>query len=158
GQGLSVGQSAPDFGDGQDGAPFLDLDDKPISMADFKGRPLWVAFWATWCPPCQQETPDLRATYEAHRNEGLQVLAVDVQEPPEAAREYARAYGLTYKIGVDATATVMKRYGVFGLPTHYFIDTDGIVRDRYFGPLTRDEMERRVALIGLKPPTWSDPP
>ena len=75
------------------------------------------------------------------------VVAVNVQEPVDTARGYAERYGLDYTIGVDTYAAIMKTYGVFGLPTHYFIDRQGVIRDRYFGPLERDQMEQRVTLI-----------
>lgn len=61
--------------------------------------------------------------------------------------EYRRTYGLTYRIGIDTTASVMRQWNVFGLPTHYFIDREGIVRDRYFGPLTLEQMQERVDSI-----------
>ena len=148
-QGLQLGQRAPDFigKNGDQDVRLTDLDGREIRLADFAGKPVWVVFWATWCPPCQQETPDIRAVYEANRDAGLIVLAVDVQESAETIREYAQRYGLTYTIGVDTYAAIMQTYGVFGLPTHYFIDRQGVIRDRYFGPLKRDQMEQRVELI-----------
>lgn len=148
-QGLELGQRAPDFTgkNGEQDVRLTDLDGREIRLADFAGKPVWVVFWATWCPPCQQETPDVRAVFEANRDAGLVVVAVDVQEPVDTARGYAERYGLTYTIGVDTYAAIMRTYRVFGLPTHYFIDRQGAIRDRYFGPLKRDQMERRVALI-----------
>ena len=148
-QGLQLGQRAPDFtGMNNDQEVRLaDLDGREIRLADFAGKPVWVVFWATWCPPCQQETPDIRDAFEANRDAGLVVVAVDVQEPADTIREYAERYGLKYTIGVDTYAAIMKTYGVFGLPTHYFIDRQGVIRDRYFGPLKRDQMEQRIDLI-----------
>ncbi len=148
-EGLELGQRAPDFTgkNGDQDVRLTDLGGREIRLTDFAGQPVWVVFWATWCPPCQQETPDIRAVYEANRDEGLVVLAVDVQEPVDTIRQYAERYGLTYTIGVDTYAAVMKTYGVFGLPTHYFVDRQGVIRDRYFGPLKRDQMEQRVRLI-----------
>lgn len=148
-QGLQVGQRAPDFV-GQNGdqeVRLTDLDGQEIRLADLAGHPVWVVFWATWCPPCQQETPDIRAAFEANRDAGLVVVAVDVQEPTDTVRQYAERYGLTYRIGIDTYAAIMKTYGVFGLPTHYFIDRQGVIRDRYFGPLKRDQMDQRIDLI-----------
>jgi cytochrome c biogenesis protein CcmG/thiol:disulfide interchange protein DsbE len=148
-EGLQIGQQAPDFvgKSGDQAVRLTDLDGQEVRLADLKGRPVWVVFWATWCPPCQQETPDIRAAYEAHREEGLVVLAIDIQEPAEVVRDYAARYELTYLIALDTYAAIMKTYAVFGLPTHYFIDRDGTIRDRYFGPLTRELMERRIAAI-----------
>lgn len=148
-QGLQLGQRAPDFtGMNNDQEVRLtDLDGREIRLADFAGKPVWVVFWATWCPPCQQETPDIRAVYEAYRDAGLVVVAVDVQEDVDTVRRYVQTYGLGYRVGLDTYAAIMRTYGVFGLPTHYFIDRQGVIRDRYFGPLKRDQMEQRVELI-----------
>jgi len=148
-QGLQIGQRAPDFvgKNGDQDVRLTDLDGREIRLADFAGRPVWVVFWATWCPPCQQETPDIRAVYEANEADGLVVVAVDVQEDVDTVRRYTQTYGLGYRIGLDTYAAIMRTYGVFGLPTHYFIDRSGVIRDRYFGPLKRDQMEQRVALI-----------
>lgn len=149
-QGLEIGQRAPDLvGAGDDGRQIglTDLDGRTLSLASFKGRPVWINFWATWCPPCQKETPDLRDAWEAHEKDGLVFVAIDVQEDTQTARDYAAKYGLTYTIGMDVTGAVFRTYRVFGLPTHYFIDRDGIVRDRVFGPLDRAGIEQKLAEI-----------
>ena len=148
-QGLQLGQRAPDFigKNGDQDVRLTDLDGREIRLADFVGKPVWVVFWATWCPPCQQESPAIRDVYEANRAAGLVVVAVDVQEDVDTVRRYAQTYGLGYRIGLDTYAAIMKSYGVFGLPTHYFIDRQGVIRDRYFGPLKRDQMEQRIELI-----------
>ena len=147
--GLQVGQRAPDFvgSSGDQEVRLTGLDGKPVAISDFAGHPLWIVFWATWCPPCQRETPDLRATYEAHRAAGLEVLAISIQEPPDTVRDFVSRHGLTNRIGLDTTGAVLATYGVFGLPTHYFVDRHGVIRDRNFGPLTREQMEQRIVEI-----------
>jgi len=152
-QGLEIGQRAPDFvGTDDKGQPFrlADVDGHPLSMADLKGHPVWINFWATWCPPCQKETPDLRDASEAHHKDGLVLIGIDIQEEPTGVREYVTRYGMTYTIGMDVSGAVMHTYRVFGIPTHYFIDRNGIIRDRVFGPLDRAGIEQRLTEI-LKP-------
>ena len=152
-QGLEIGQIAPDFvgiADTGKTVRLTDIDGHPVSMADLKGHSIWVNFWATWCPPCRRETPALRAAYEAHRGEGPVLLGISIQEEPETVRAYVATYGLTYTIGMDVTAAVMHTYHVFGIPTHYFIDRGGVIRDRVFGPLDPAGIEQRLAEI-LKP-------
>jgi cytochrome c biogenesis protein CcmG, thiol:disulfide interchange protein DsbE len=149
-QGIEIGQRAPDLvGTSDDGQQIrlTDLDGRPVSMAGLKGRPVWINFWATWCPPCQKETPDLRAAYEAHRADGLVLIGIDVQEEVTGVRDYVTRYGLTHTIGMDVTGAIFRTYRVFGLPTHYFIDRDGIIRDRVFGPLDRAGIEKKLAEI-----------
>jgi thiol-disulfide isomerase/thioredoxin len=126
----------------------VDLQGRPISLADFKGHPLWIDFFATWCPPCQAETPVLEDLYRAHAKNGLVILAISVQETsPSDVAAYAKTYGLTYPIGFDATAAVFKTYQAYGLPTQIFIDRQGIVRDVYRGPVTIALGEQLLAPI-----------
>jgi cytochrome c biogenesis protein CcmG/thiol:disulfide interchange protein DsbE len=148
GQGVAIGRSAPDFVRAGNQEPLLlDLEGRPIHLGDFAGRPLWIVFWATWCTPCQQEASDIRASYHAHRGDDLEVLAIDVQEPAVAVREYALSHDLDYAIGLDATAGVKTLYGSLGLPSHFFLDGDGVIRDRYIGQLTADLMEQHLRSI-----------
>jgi cytochrome c biogenesis protein CcmG/thiol:disulfide interchange protein DsbE len=148
-QGLDLGQAAPELTGAAGGTPvaLTDLDRRPLSLAALRGHPVWINFWATWCPPCQRETPNLRDAYEAHKAGGLMLIAIDVQEDADSVRRYATTYGLTYPIGLDATGAVFRTYRIFGLPSHYFIDRDGVIRGRYFGPLTRGQIEQQLATI-----------
>lgn len=91
--------------------------------------------------------PELQAAYEANLDIDLALLAIRIQEPSADVRDFVARYGLTYDIGLDVTGAVLSRYGVFGLPTHYFVDRRGVIRDRYFGSLTREQMDSRIALI-----------
>ena len=150
-KGVGIGQSAPDFVAAEDEhQPLLtDLDGKPIRIRDFSGRPLWIVFWATWCTPCQEEASDIRASYRAHRSDDLAVLAIDIQEPTAAVRQFALSHDLDYRIGLDPTAAVQALYGGLGLPAHFFLDGNGVIRDRYFGQMTRELMEQHLrAIIG----------
>jgi peroxiredoxin len=149
--GVRIGASAPDFLGGEGGQESLlkDLDGKPIRLHDFAGKPLWIVFWTTWCTPCQQEASGIRAAFHAHRGDGLAVLAIDIQEPSVAVREYAVSHDLDYTIGLDPTAAVKALYGGWGLPSHFFLDRTGVIRDRYLGQLTAELMEQRLrAIIG----------
>lgn len=145
GSGLDIGSVAPDLA-GPDGTALLDLDGDAISLAGLRGRPVWIVFWATWCPPCQQETPDIERAYEEYADD-LVVLAISVQEPNNVVEDYRKTYGIRYRIGLDASAGAMRTYQVFGLPTHYFVDRQGVIRERRFGPLTLEQMRDRIDLI-----------
>jgi cytochrome c biogenesis protein CcmG/thiol:disulfide interchange protein DsbE len=149
GTGLAIGDRPPPFAR-VDEEPVRDLDGQVLEPTAFRGQPLWVIFWATWCPPCQQETPDVQRAWKANSQSGLQIIAIDVQEPADVAREYAQTYGLTYRIATDPTGSAFRNWTVFGLPTHYFIDRDGVIRDRWFGPMTLDEMQSRIDTIASR--------
>jgi cytochrome c biogenesis protein CcmG/thiol:disulfide interchange protein DsbE len=147
-EGLKAGQRAPELQGEVDGqvVGLVDLDGRPIRLADLRGRPVWINFWATWCPPCQQETPVLRAMHERYADEGLALVAISVQEStPEDVRRYAQTYGLGYTIGFDATSAVFRAYRAYGLPTQLFIDREGIIRAVWHGPLTEQQAEGLLA-------------
>jgi len=125
-----------------DNAPVTlsDLNGQPITLAAFRGKPLWLNFWATWCPPCQEETPILRDVYGQFKNQGVSVVAVSVQETSvEDVRNYVATYGLQYTVGFDATSAIFHTYHAFGLPTQFFIDRNGVIRAVILGPVTREQ-------------------
>lgn len=154
-EGLRPGDRAPELEGEVNGVvrPLRDLDGQVVRLADLRGRPVWLNFFATWCPPCQQETPVLEQVYEAHAGDGLALVAVSVQETTaDDVRAYATTYGLTYTIGFDATSAVFHTYRAYGLPTHVFIDREGVVRDVWRGPLSTAQAERLLAPILARPP------
>jgi peroxiredoxin len=139
--GLALGQVAPELEGWVEGVrePLLDLDGEVITLADRRGHPVWLSFFATWCPPCQEETPVLREAHARYADRGLQMVAVSVQETTaQDVATYARTYSLPYTIGFDATSAVFRTYRGFGLPTHLFLDADGVIRHVRYGPLDLD--------------------
>ena len=129
--GLKRGDIAPELAVTlDDGSTYqlADLDGRPIRLADLRGNAVWINFWASWCPPCQQETPIIRSMAERYRDAGLVVVAIAVQETePADIRAYAERYDLDYTIGFDASGHVYREYRVFGLPTQFFIRPDGTI-------------------------------
>ena len=162
GEGLRVGDRAPELEIvGPDGAPapLLDLDSNPVRLADLRGRPTWINFWASWCPPCQAETPTIRDVAEAYAPQGLQVVGISVQEATEDdVRAYAEKYDLGYTVAADLTGDVFRTYRVFGLPTQYFLDENGIIRSIVLGPVTPESAASNLALLGLVDPAASPSP
>ena len=147
-EGLKPGDLAPELQGVVDGKTvgLTGLDGRPIRLADLRGRPVWLTFFATWCPPCQQETPVLRDAYERHRAKRLELVAVSVQETTaDDVRAYAETYGLEFPIGFDATSAVFAAYKGYGLPTHFFIDRNGTIENVWRGPLSTAEAERLLA-------------
>ena len=138
--GLAPGDVAPELTvKGPDGspAPLLDLNGKPIRLADLRGRLVLLNFWATWCPPCQSETPVLRDLDEAYRSRGLSIIGIAVQETtPADVAAYAAKYDIGYPIAFDGKADVFRSYKVYALPTQVLIDPDGRVIEEINGPLT----------------------
>jgi thiol-disulfide isomerase/thioredoxin len=147
---LQVGAVAPELTGTHDQQTInlSDLSGQPITLAALRGRPVWLNFWASWCPPCQEETPVLRDVYEQYHARGLALVAVSVQETSvEDVRSYVNTYGLQYTVGFDATSAIFHTYHAFGLPTQYFIDRNGVIRTVVLGPVTREQASRYVEAI-----------
>ena len=160
-EGLRVGDRAPELQIGAGGGtttPLLDLSGAPVRLADLRGHPIWISFWASWCPPCQAETPVLRNTFAAYRNQGLVLVAISVQESTvDDVRAYAAKYGLEYTVAADLSGDVFRRYRVYGLPTQLFLDADGIIRAIVQGPVDGQIAAANLALVGLPPASGSSP-
>jgi peroxiredoxin len=137
-EGLAIGQVAPELEGTASGTTVKldDLDGDPIRLADLRGRPVWLSFFATWCPPCQEETPVLRDAH-ARFGDDLEMIAVSVQDTTaDDVGRYAETYALPYTIGFDATSAIFRTYQGFGIPTHLFLDGDGVIRWINYGPLS----------------------
>ncbi len=146
--GLQPGAAAPELRwNAADGAAQVlhDLKGNPVQLADLRGKLVWLNFWASWCPPCQSETPVLRDMQTRYAAAGLMIVGVAVQETtPDEVSKYAAKYELTYPIAFDATADVFNLYRVFALPTQVFIGPDGLIRQVVNGPLTDDAASRLI--------------
>lgn len=139
--GLAIGQLAPELAGEVDGEAqsLTDLDGNVVSLEALRGSPVWLSFFATWCPPCQEETPVLRESYETYHEDGLEMVAVSVQETTvDDVADYAETYSLPYIIGFDATGAVFDTYQGYGLPTHVFIDAEGVIQHLRYGPVDRE--------------------
>lgn len=157
--GLRVGDLAPELSvtrpDGTQ-VVLLDLDGNPIRLADLRGKVVWLNFWASWCPPCQYETPTLRSMDQHYRDRGLAVVGIQVQQIVDDAKQYADRYELRYTIGSDLTGAIFHTYKVFALPTQFFIDPNGVIRAVINGPL--DETRAAQLVESLLPPGPSAAP
>jgi DsbE subfamily thiol:disulfide oxidoreductase len=135
-----LGEPAPSFS-------LVSVDGSTTSLADLRGRPVLLNFWASWCPPCRGEMPDLDRVAGEYRDRGLVVVGVDLEEDREPVLRYAQTLGLQLSLLLDQGGAVATRYNVTGLPTSYFVDRDGLIRDRNVGPLTPSGLRSRVAQI-----------
>lgn len=138
--GIEVDQLAPDF-------ELRTPEGEPVRLSDFRGRPVWLNFWAPWCPACRTEMPRLEGFFVEHRDDGLVILGAGVRDSPASMRTYAGEVGVTYPIVVDGDGAVANQYQALALPVHYWIDRDGIVRDWAFGELPPDLLASSLQLI-----------
>ena len=129
------------------------LDGKPVTFSSLQGQAVVLNFWATWCPPCRREMPLLDTVQKEYNTRGVTIVGIDLGEPMDLVKAYAQSVGVTYPIWVDAptrgpefnrTHELYDRFGGIGLPTTFFIDANGIIRDRYIGELNRAFLQNRI--------------
>ncbi len=144
-----TGQLGPAPVVGQPAHPFtaMTTDGTPVSLASLRGQPVWLTFGASWCASCRVEAPDIQAAHEQGRTAGVQVVAVYLSEDATAVKGFAQRVGLTYTHVPDLNTQIAAAYRVMGIPTHYFIDRDGVLRAVDVGVLTPDTMRARLASI-----------
>jgi peroxiredoxin len=101
-----------------------DLSDKYVSLKDFQGKPVILFFWTTWCPYCRSEVKSLNEEYDKMKSLGIQLLAIDINEPKERVNDFINKNSITYPILLDSGGTVATKYGVVGVPTIVLISKD----------------------------------
>lgn len=126
------GAMAPDF-------LLEELGGGEIRLSDLRGRPVIINFWATWCAPCRKEMPQFVAAYSRYRDEGLEIVAVNLQEGKSIASRFADDYGMDFTVVVDVDGEVGDQYRLLGLPTTYFVGRDGVIRSVFTGPFESEE-------------------
>lgn len=108
-----------------------------FGMQDFKGKPLILNFWASWCYSCRAEASDFEAFWQRYKDKGLIVAGIAIQDSPEAALQFAKGFGKTYMLGLDAEdGRAAIDYGVTGVPETFFINRDGVVIHKEAGPVS----------------------
>jgi cytochrome c biogenesis protein CcmG/thiol:disulfide interchange protein DsbE len=132
-------------------APLLQLQafaGAPISLASLRGRGVVVNFWASWCEPCRVEADLLEQAARAEKDRGITFVGVNTQDTLEPAKAYLQEFGVSYPNGLDSDGTWRQRFGVNGLPTTFFIDSQGQIQSVVLGPLTSaDELARQLDKI-----------
>ena len=135
-----VGARAPDFA-------ALRSDGTAFKLSDYLGRPVWLTFGASWCQPCRAENPDIEATYQRFGDE-IAVLQVYMSEDADTVTDYATRVGISYVTVPDPSERLAADYRILGIPSHFFIDATGVLRQIKIGSLDPASME--AALAGLR--------
>lgn len=135
----SVGSAAPDF-------VLNSLTGEPVSLAQFKGKPTVINFWATWCPPCKEELPALERAYRQNQAQ-VNFVAISVKEEPDTVRGYVQSESLELPVALDTSGVVADRFQVRGLPTTVFLDADGVIVGRQLGGVTDESLASYLASL-----------
>ena len=140
GSGVPVGSVAPDF-------ELKTVTGESYRLSDLRGKAVLLNFFATWCRYCEQEMPALEEAYRTYADQGFVVLAIDLDETDLAITAFRDEMGITFPILVDRGSNVARVYQIVPLPTTYFIDRSGVVRGKWTGPLTPEQLREALQLI-----------
>ena len=151
---LALSFSAPNVSVGRAviGKPISDFSLTDINgvthkISDYKGRPVLINAWATWCPPCRAEMPDLHAFYLKHQAEGFEMLAINSGESPSVVASFIQQMGFTFPALVDQSKAVLNGLGIDGLPTSILVGRDGTVKYIHVGGLTPEMINTQLAAL-----------
>lgn len=128
---IKPGEEAPDF-------QLETLNGDVFRLSDYRGKVVVLNFWATWCPPCQEEMPHLQNFYEKNKERPVAVVAINLTSQDSGMAEieqFVQDFGLTFPIPLDHDGEVGMQYATFAIPTNYIIDVDGIIVHKHPGPL-----------------------
>lgn len=118
--------------------------DQLTRLASFRGRPVVINFWASWCPPCKQEAPILERAWRTYKKTGVAFLGVDFHDVKSDAVRFVAAHGLTFPILQDGSGDITSRYGVVQAPETYLIDRQGRVALHIAGPITKSVLDEEL--------------
>lgn len=135
----AIGHPAPDF-------TLTTVAGETFTLTALRGKPVVLNFWATWCPPCRAELPELQAAHERYAGEVV-IVGVNQAEPAAGVAAFAGQVGLSFPLPLDAQAAVSRLYAVRSLPTTFFIDRSGVIRRIQIGPVTEATLAQAVQTI-----------
>ncbi len=135
-----IGKKSPDF-------LAAGIDGDPVSLSNYLGSPIILNFWASWCPPCRDETPHFEKIWRLYRQKNVVILGINVQDTLADADEYIREFDVTFTNAIDKNGKIMVDYGVTGLPVTFFIDRDGIIIGRWVGSIGESSLKSRAEAL-----------
>lgn len=139
--GIEQGNLAPDF-------ELQTLDGHSMKLSDLRGKRVILNMWASWCPPCRAEMPDMQSFYEANKDKDFVILGVNLtssEQQPENIAKFIDEFGITFPVVLDEKSAVSDRYQVVSIPTSYMIDSRGIIKQKIIGPMNKEMMEELVS-------------
>lgn len=136
-----VGGISPDF-------KLQSLDGQSVSLSDFKGKPILINFWASWCGPCGYEMPYLQEVYEEWSDKEVVLLAINIGDSSSTVEKFMQDHNLSFPVLLDTKQIVSQKYNIMALPTTFFIGKDGVIQEKIMGAFpNKEEIENRLAKI-----------
>jgi peroxiredoxin len=135
-----TGQEAPNF-------TLTSLTGQEVQLRDLRGKAVMLNFWGSWCEPCRSEMPTLQKMYTKYRNQGFEVVGINIAETDVAAEQFIRQYELTFPIWMDRDRGVVRLYRIGPIPSSIFIDSQGKITYIKDGPLSVGELETHILPI-----------
>jgi thiol-disulfide isomerase/thioredoxin len=125
----------------------IDLNGKEVSLSDFKGKKVFLNFWASWCPPCISEMPDIEKLYTETKDSDLVILAVNLGEDKDTVKDFSDTNKYNFKILLDTDQSVGKQYNISAIPTSYFIDKEGNIVSTVKGAISLEKMKSYISKL-----------
>ncbi|ODS32252.1 MAG: putative thioredoxin [Candidatus Scalindua rubra] len=136
GTGVNVGQKASPF-------KLLTIDGKELELESFaKDKVTLLVFGATWCPACRHEIPILKEYYKEFKDDGLNVLAIDIQESEKKVKSFVEKNQINYPVALDSNADAARLYKVVGIPLNVILDKNGVIRYKEHSPPSKEILEK----------------
>ena len=129
------------------GKELLDGAGNQITLDSLRGKPLILNFWASWCGSCRDEAANFERFWQQHKDEGVALVGIAIQDTREDAMKFAKFFGKTYMLGLDTDGKASIDYGVYGVPETFFIDQKGIIRHKEAGPVDEKLLATYLAVI-----------
>ncbi len=120
------------------------FDGSMVRLEDFKGKIVFLNFWASWCPPCRAEARVLEEAWRKYKDDGVVFLGINTQDTAEAARDFLEEFSITYPNGQDPGGKIAIDYGTWGLPESFFIDTAGRITYKHVGAIGSETLLAKV--------------
>jgi len=139
-----VGKAAPGFA-------LKDSSGRLWRLSALRGKLVFVNFWASWCPPCRYEMPEMEALHRSLADEEFQLVTILYNDDPETALRYVRENGFTFPVLLDPDGVAARAYGITGVPETYIVDPEGILRDKVIGPRNWNQNPQKASLRRLLP-------
>ncbi|MBN6885678.1 thiol-disulfide isomerase/thioredoxin [Cytobacillus horneckiae] len=138
--GLKEGELAPEI-------ELVDINGDSFKLSDYKGKAVLLNFWASWCGPCEAEMPYMEKLHKKYQEDDIEIIAVNMtrsEKVNDAPEKFVEKHDLTFTIPMDQEGVASKDYEIMAYPTSYFIDSDGVIRNKVLGALNEEYMEKEL--------------